>query len=186
MVTGASPLLTVTDHARGGPEPGASPWYAIRCAPNRERSIRAALGRHGFESYLPAYTERVRWSDRVKLIERLLFPGYLFVRSREEWAGVLQVSGVLGALPSSLKPVAIAESEIASVELVISSCLSFESVPAFAAGDRVTMAAGPLKGASGVVVRDGAQARLIVSVAMMGRAVSVEVAPSDLERCLKH
>lgn len=183
-MTPQSSLCGGTDNARGVPEPGAFPWYAIRCAPNRERSIRDALGLRGLESFLPAYSETVRWSDRLKVVERLLFPGYLFVRVPPgDFAEVLAVAGVLGVLPSNLRPLPVSDIEISNVERVISSCLPVQPfTTSFAAGELVTVACGPLKGASGVVVRDGAKARLVVKVEMLGRAVSVEISPADLAK----
>ena len=173
--------LSVTDHACGVPEPGAS-WYVVRCASQRERSVRAALGLHGLATLLPSYRESVRWSDRVKVVERLLFPGYLFVRcSFDELPFVLSFGGVVGVLDNNLRPRAVADSEVDNLELVISSLSNVEPA-AFVAGDQVTIAAGPLKGVSGVIVRSGSKMRLVVAVEMLGRGVSVEMSGDVLAK----
>lgn len=158
-------------------------WYVLRVKPNAEKSVERALARQGFGSFLPAYSETVRWSDRVKRVSRLLFPGYVFVHaSLVELPLAFELAGILGALPSNLRPSVIPDAEIESIS-VLTSQVERALVPVPPAiGDQVTVKAGPMKGAAGVVVRDGAKTRLVVSVAMLGRAVSVELAADDLER----
>jgi transcriptional antiterminator NusG len=190
LLDSGSSLCVGIDNARGVPVEPVESWYALRCAPNRERTVRDALGLRGVVTFLPSYWTVSQWSDRKKQVERLLFPGYIFVRvSLGELAGVLQVAGVLGALPSSLRPAAVSETDISSVERCITSLLSVESVPvpaSYARGERVTVASGPLKGASGVVVREGAKLRLICALELMGRAVAVEISSADLARAACH
>lgn len=54
------------------------PWYAVRVKPRFERVVCQNLAAKGFVSFLPTYKERRRWSDRVRLVELPLFPGYVF------------------------------------------------------------------------------------------------------------
>jgi transcription termination/antitermination protein NusG len=185
-MTASLPLLAGTDAAcgvfAGVQVAGGEGWYALRVRPNFERTVQHALATHAILSFLPSYSEQVRWSDRTKTVERLLYPGYLFVRCEPAaLPQVLSLSGVLGVLDTNVKPTIIPSSEIENVKRVLESPLSV--MPAApAVGERVTVTRGPLEGASGVVVREGRKATLVVSISMMGRGVAVEVNPRDLEK----
>jgi len=58
----------------------APSWFAIRVRPKHEKAAALNLGRQGFEEYVPLHRVRRRWSDRVKELDAVLFPGYIFCR----------------------------------------------------------------------------------------------------------
>ena len=62
----------------------------------------------------------------------------------------------------------------------LASRLPIEPVSELAPGLRVTVMQGPLRGLEGVLVREKAQSRLLLSVTMLNRAVSVEVEANQL------
>jgi hypothetical protein len=41
-------------------------WYALRVRSRHELAVAKHLGSRGYESFLPTYKNRVRWSDRFK------------------------------------------------------------------------------------------------------------------------
>src|SRR6202040_2303430 len=57
-----------------------APWFALRVRPNYEKPVAAALRGKGFQEFLPLVQSRRQWSDRVKVMDLPLFPGYLFCR----------------------------------------------------------------------------------------------------------
>ena len=120
----------------------------------------------------------VRWSDRQKAIERLLFPGYIFVRAdlavRGELIELLNVPGVIHALISNLDPRAVSDGEIANVKRVMEAGLAIEHCR-HATGETVEIASGPLQGVTGKIMREGRGTRVVVSVEGLSGAVSVEV-----------
>jgi len=56
------------------------PWFALQVRSRYENIVTAHLTGMGYESFLPLYMCRRRWSDRFKEIECPLFPGYVFCR----------------------------------------------------------------------------------------------------------
>lgn len=146
--------------------------------------VRDALQDHGYEVFLPTYAERVRWTDRIKETTRQFFPGYLFTRIADEAEQfeVARFRGIQRILPSNLHPVPVEEAEIASLRVVVEShhplfpCVHLS-------GDTVTIAAGPFFGVTGRIVRTAAGGlRLVVGIAILGRAVSVEIDAADVLR----
>src|SRR5438034_2541312 len=53
------------------------PWFAILVKTGREKSTNLLLENAGYECFLPVNRSTRRWSDRTKLIDVPLFPGYL-------------------------------------------------------------------------------------------------------------
>lgn len=156
-------------------------WYAVRVKPNHEFRVERGLSDLGIENYLPFYVESVKWSDRVKRVNRLLFPGYVFVRMTvAEIPSLLAVVGVLGVLPNNITPVAIDETQIAAIGTILASNLPVAACE-YHAGDLVRIGSGSLRGLEGVVVRTARSTRLIVSVEILRRAVAVEIDPSALQ-----
>jgi transcription antitermination factor NusG len=175
----------VTDAAEACPEPvfgydstGSRRWYAVWVRSNREFRVQDFLSAAGIGTFLPTWSETVQWSDRKTTINRPLFPGYVFARmSAEERHEALHMSGVIQFLPNSLEPQSLDASELESVRLVAQSNLEFKTCD-FHSGERVTIEHGPLAGVSGVVVKTKGSTRVIVSVELLRRSISVEC-PAD-------
>ena len=71
--------------------------------------------------------------------------------------------------------------EIDSIRTLVDSELAYDPVPLIKEGDLVRVVHGPLKGVIGRLVRKGAHARLVLSVDLIGQAVSVEVDAADVK-----
>jgi transcription antitermination factor NusG len=62
----------------------------------------------------------------------------------------------------------------------VDSTLALDPCPFIEEGDPVRVVAGPLSGVKGRLLRKGTDARLVVSVELIGRAVSVQVHAADV------
>jgi transcription antitermination factor NusG len=158
-------------------------WFALRLRSNREFQVRAALEGASIETFLPTWTEEVRWSDRVKSIERVLFPGYIFARlsSGRDIEVALITRGVVQLLPNSFNPAPLNEKELNDVRRVVASKL--HAAPCeFAAGEAVVIDSGPLAGIKGVVVRTRGQVHVVVSIELLRRSIRVELDAGTLIR----
>ena len=160
----------------------APAWYAIWTRSRHEQVVREQLERKGLEAFLPTITRWSRWRDRKKQVEWPLFPGYCFVRfNPAERLPVLQCTGVVSIVSFDGDIVAIPEHEIEGIRTLLASELQFDPCPMIREGTMVQVTHGPLQGIVGRLVRKGAHARLILSVDLIGQAVSVEVDASDVK-----
>ncbi len=152
------------------------PWFALRVK-SRSEKIVATIARHkGFEDFLPLYQTRRRWSDRFKLVELPLFPGYVFCRTNPELRlPLLTIPGVVNFVCIGRVPVPIAEAEIAAIQRAIGAGLLAEPYPFLEVGQRVRLAEGPLTGLEGFLVEVRKQHRILVSVSLLKRSVAVEI-----------
>jgi transcription antitermination factor NusG len=80
------------------------------------------------------------------------------------------------------KPAPIPEYEVDSIRLLVGSELQYDPCPMIHEGMMVEVAHGPLRGVVGRLLRkDAAKARLVLSVNLIGQAVSVEVDAADVK-----
>jgi transcription antitermination factor NusG len=159
----------------------ATAWYAIWTRSRHEQVVREQLERKGLEAFLPTITRWSRWKDRKKQVEWPLFPGYCFARfDGKQRMPVLSCSGVVNIVSFDGEIAPIPEHEIAAIRQLIASDLQFDPCPLIREGMMVEVTHGPLKGVVGSLVRKGAHARLVLSVALIGQAVSVEVDAADV------
>lgn len=74
-------------------------WYALLVEPQREVTAAAGLVGRGIKTYAPTYRKRVpcpRRKHGQRVVDRALFPGYVFVKvpENQRWGRILSVPGV--------------------------------------------------------------------------------------------
>jgi transcription antitermination factor NusG len=159
-------------------------WFAIWTRSRHEKLVRDQLEKKSdVDVFLPTIGKWSRWKDRKKKIDWPLFPGYVFARFvADERVGILKVDGVVQIISNNGILSRIPDDEIDSIRTLVDSELAFDPVPLIKEGDMVKVTSGPLKGVIGrLVTKKGAQARLVLSVDLIGQAVSVEVDAADVK-----
>lgn len=165
-------------------EPGTSlhPWFALRVKPNHEKPVAAMLRGKGIEEFLPLQRSKRQWSDRVKIMDLPLFPGYLFCRlNLEDRMPLFTTPGFLYIVGIGKTPHPVDEEEIAAIQSVLSSGLPATPWPSLMVGQKVQLKQGPLRGLVGVLTKIANQHRIFVSVTLLQRSISVEVDPQWVE-----
>ena len=156
-------------------------WFAIWTRSRHEQAVREQLRRKQLEAFLPTITRWSRWKDRRKRIDWPLFPGYCFARfDPRERLPVLTCAGVVNIVSFEGEPAPIPDHEIESIRLLVESDLAYDPCPLIHEGTMVEVVHGPLRGVVGRLVRKSERARLVLSVDLIGQAVSVEVDAGDV------
>ena len=157
-------------------------WFALWTRSRHEQVVREQLERKGITAFLPTIKRWSRWKDRKKEIDWPLFPGYCFARfSGADRLPVLKCTGVVNIVSFDGDIAPIPAHEIDGIRRLVESDLQFDPCPLIREGMMVQVTHGPLKGVVGRLVRKGAHARLILSVDLIGQAVSVEVDAADVK-----
>ena len=159
-------------------------WFAIWTRSRHEKIVRDQLQKKSdVDVFLPTIGKWSRWKDRKKKIDWPLFPGYVFARFvPDDRIGILKVDGVVQIISNNGVLSPIPDEEIDSIRTLVDSELAYDPVPLIKEGDMVRVVHGPLKGVIGRLVRKGAHARLILSVDLIGQAVSVMPAIGETTR----
>lgn len=159
-----------------------SPWYVIYTIVRHEKSVNAALLEKSIKTFLPIKKVVNRWKDRSKEVDVPLFPGYLFVKvSLENRLKILNTKGVIRILGVNGFPTPVSNEQIESIKSILNTKLSYDPCPYLTEGKRVVVVRGPLKGASGKIIERRGEYRLILSVDIIKRSVSIEVDIDDIE-----
>jgi transcriptional antiterminator NusG len=157
-------------------------WYAVWTRSRHEQVVRTQLDEKHVTAFLPTMTRWSRWKDRKKQIDVPLFPGYVFARFEPgERLAVLKCSGVVSIVSFNGEPAPVPDHEIEGIRTLVASTLPYDPCPTIKTGTLVEVSHGPLKGVIGRLTRKGTQSRLILSVDLIGQAVSVQVDAADVK-----
>jgi transcription antitermination factor NusG len=151
-------------------------WFALRVKSRHEKKVAAIAHGKGFEEFLPLYQCRRRWSDRIKVMELPLFPGYLFCRvNPADRLPLLTIPGALHFVGVGKVPVPIGDAEIEAVQAAIKSGLPVAPWSFLEVGQSVRLEDGPLAGLEGRLLNLGKETRILVSVTLLRRSIAVEI-----------
>jgi transcription antitermination factor NusG len=157
-------------------------WYAVHTSANHEQRVAKHLAAHGVEHFLPLYSSLRRWKDRRVVLERPLFPGYVFVfialRDRLQ---VLRIPGVARLVEFNGIPAALPEEEMQALRTGLQRGLRVLPHPYVAVGRRARIKDGPLAGLEGVVRRAMGNWRVVLSLDLIQCSVSVDMDAINLE-----
>jgi transcription antitermination factor NusG len=158
-------------------------WCVAYTSANHEKRVAEQLVQRSVEHFLPTYESARRWKDRRTKLRLPLFPGYVFVcLSRFDRIKVLQVPGVACLVGFNGQPAVVADQEIEALRSSTASHLGLQPHPYLKVGHRVRILRGILAGVEGILVRKKNALRVVLSIDLIMRSVSVEVDASDLER----
>ncbi len=151
-------------------------WFALRVRSNHERVALTHLRERGYEEFAPSYMTERRWTDRVKQIEKFLFPGYVFSRfDPNRRLDVLTAPGVVDLVGFGKAPEPIPDAEIERVRRMAESGLPVTPYPYLRVGQAVLIERGPLTGVEGILVDVKGKLRLVVSVTLLQRSVCADI-----------
>ena len=155
---------------------GSYPWFALQTRSRYEDFVATQLHNKGYETFLPLYKCRRRWSDRIKELELPLFPGYLFCRLNPlDRLPILVTPGVIQVVGIGKNPIPVDDTEIAALQTAVQSGLPRQPWPFLQIGQRVKVEWGPLRGLEGILLDFKGRHRLVLSVTLLQRSVAVEV-----------
>lgn len=156
-------------------------WYAIKVVPQHEKKVALLLEQRGFRQFLPTHKVRRKWSDRVKLIDLPLFPGYVFCRTPNSALGMVRgIPSIYRVVSFGGKPYPVPEEEITALQRVVRSQRDVCSYPYLTVGKQVRVNEGPLTGLLGFIVQIKNRVRLVISVDLICKSVSVDVHASEV------
>lgn len=149
-------------------------WYAIRTRSRYEKVVCKFLDGYGFERFLPL--RPTQWTNRNRRFLSPLFPGYCFAKFFwPERAPIVQCPGVVDILGQGELPIAIPDSEIDAVKMIISGTERYDCHTCLEEGTLVEVISGPLQGLRGTLVRKAARCRLIISIHVIKQATAIEI-----------
>jgi transcription elongation factor/antiterminator RfaH len=164
--------------------PSDSRWFAVWTRSRQEKVAASMLETLGVPYFLPLKSELRQWSDRKQPVKVPLFSGYLFVRmnpTKDSRLQVLKTPGIAGFVGNQTGPLPIPDQQIYDIHTVLTQRVECTVIPLLQEGDRVRVVRGALAGVEGILVRSNSTSRLVISIAMIHRSLSVSVSPQEVE-----
>jgi transcription antitermination factor NusG len=158
-----------------------SPWRVLHVVANHEKRVAQHLMARSLEHYLPLYSVRSKWTDRVVDLERPLFSGYIFVRFQSEARiSVVSAPGVLRLLGSGVGET-VSGQEIERIRAGLASGCILRPHPKVSIGEVVRVNRGVFEGAEGIVTELRRQCKVVITLAATQQCFSLEVDLDDIE-----
>jgi transcription antitermination factor NusG len=159
-------------------------WYAVQTRSRHEKMVARQLEGQGFATFLPLTSQIRQWSDRRKLVELPLFPGYTFVRmvyQPEQRLRVLSTEGIVSFVGVHGQGMPIPDKQIENIQALLSAEVPVESYPFLKIGQRVKIRSGSLSGTEGLLVGQESDRMLVISVELIQRSVSIRLQGYEVE-----
>lgn len=155
---------------------GSLSWFALQTRSRWESTAAGLLRAKGLQTLLPTYSSKRKWSDRLKVVESPLFPGYVFCRfDVHNRLPVLITPGILSVVGRGKTPVAIDDMEIFSIQAAMQSGVHVEPWPYVEVGERVRINDDVLDGMEGILTSFKGGHRVVISVTLLRRSVALEI-----------
>jgi|HubBroStandDraft_6_1064221.scaffolds.fasta_scaffold02244_2 transcriptional antiterminator NusG len=165
-------------------------WFALQVKPRWEGFCTNYLQQKGYETLFATYESRTKTCGGKARELVPLFPCYVFCRFISRiTAPIVTTPGVVRIVGAGRIPVPIDDSEIEAVRAIVSSGLPRQPHPFLEVGQLIRIDRGSLCGLKGILLSLKSNCRIVVSIRMLQRSVSVEVpsdwvtAAADLKKC---
>jgi len=159
-------------------------WYAVYVKSRAEKKAEFDLQISGIETFLPLQRKLRQWSDRKKIVEIPLIPGYLFVRvSRKEYDAVLQSKHVVNYVRFERTAATIPDNQIDYLKLMLKQDnLGIEIThETFELGRKVEVIAGPMIGLQAKLVQIKGKDKVAIELEQIGYSALIEIRKEDIQ-----
>jgi len=160
-------------------------WFVAYVMPSMEKKAAEDLSRMGIECYLPIQKVRRKWSDRIKVVDQLLIPRLIFIRTTQaDRMKPMQDCRYLYRYMSNggpFNPVIVPDAQMETFMNMVEygqGTVRLHDVN-LAPGDKVRAISGPLKGGEFEIVKVGDGRAMAVRLDSIG-VVTVDFSLGDV------
>jgi transcriptional antiterminator RfaH len=166
----------VHDHGTG--------WHVLYTYANFERKVQEVLQSKKIEVYLPLVKTEKKWSDRKKVLEKPLFPNYLFIRPENGKFNYssLTVKGAVRFVKTDGRPCLVRDNEIVLIQKLISITGDITQENSYKKGDQVQVLDGPFEGLCGTVRELSGMNKLYVHLELLNQTISVKISNAQTRK----
>jgi len=157
-------------------------WYVAHTRPRCEKKLADFCVRESLDSTLPTYRSVRKYLRKKMIFEKPLFPGYVFLRIREEDRRKVYNSDFIANL------IYVTEQDIFQKQLedILFALepdveMQVRLAPSIAEGTRVKVRYGPLQGMEGWVERRKGMVEVLLRLDFIGQAAAMVMDAENLE-----
>lgn len=174
--------------SRKDDDPQAKKWFIAYTKPCQERKAAEILKNRGVECYVPVQKEIRQWSDRKKVVERLVLPHIVFVHCEEltrlkVLADLWQLTHFMSQHKGPFKPAIVPDDQMELFRRFVEHGdyqVQVSAAP-LAPGDMVRVMSGPFAGCECECVTVSDKKLLVTRLPILG-AATVEISRETVEK----
>lgn len=161
-------------------------WYVAYVRSCQEKRVAQALDDLGFVNYLPVIREVHKWSDRKKVVDRLVLPRIVFIRclERERVSVLKSIPTIYSFLVDRCTnaPAIVRDGEMETFRSMVAHGVGLSTTDQpFAPGDRVRVISGPFVGCEFELVSVSGKSCLVLRLGALG-SITMEIPAAELEK----
>ena len=141
-------------------------WYVALVRMHHEKKVAERLDKMGIENFVPVQQEVHQWSDRRKIVDRVLLPMMIFVHvDPQEQKEVLTLSAISRymVLRGESTPAVVPDQQMLRFKFMLDysdETISMSTSP-LAPGEKIRVIKGPLAGLEGELVHVNGKSKLL-------------------------
>lgn len=158
-------------------------WYIFYTKPKSEKVVYYELLKMEYVAFLPTIKRESLWKNRQKkIIEEVLFPGYIFVQtSIHNLHKILRTPRIVTYIQCAGKPSVIMQHEIDRIREIISLENDVSIDSDYSIKEKVKIISGPFTGYEGVIVKRNGKTRFGMLINGINCVISMEISPVFLK-----
>lgn len=162
-------------------------WFALLTRSNFEQTVYTSILKKQIEAFLPTIRKKSTRKDRQLMLDRPLFPGYLFVKTTtlpDDQLKILKTTGAVRLIGNQSGPVSIPDIQIESLKILTDANIDVITGAnvKLAKGDAVQVLSGPMAGVRGEFIHYKGHDRVIIKFDILGQYAGVEISEGNIEK----
>ncbi len=162
-------------------------WYVLLTKSNFENVVCERIYQKKFEIFLPKIKTKSRSKNKKTMINRPLFPGYVFVKSYSDpqtCLNILKTPGAVRLLGNNDNPVPVPTSQIESLKILTKSDADIITGDSqkLKKGTPVMIIDGPMAGVKGIFIKYKGKSRVIVDIDSLKQFAGIEILEENIEK----
>lgn len=159
-------------------------WYVFYTHPRSEKVVFDELIRLHYCAFLPLVKTLHRWKNRQnKMVLKVLFPGYIFVKTTLSGIGYIEQNPkIVYCVRSNQRPAVVPERDIECIEQMLALDLEVYTGHDFNEGEHVRVIRGPLAGYEGILITHRGKYRFCIQLKDIKQCASIDIHASMLEK----
>jgi transcription antitermination factor NusG len=159
-------------------------WYVFYTRPRSEKVVCNELLKRHYYAFLPQVRTLNRWKNRQnKMISRVLFPGYIFVKtSTPEILIIEQIPKIVYCVRCGHRPAVVPEKDIECIEHMLNLDQDVFTDHDFEEGEHARVVKGPLSGYEGILTHRRGKTRFCIQLKDIKQCACIYIQTSVLEK----
>lgn len=155
-------------------------WFVLHTKSRQEKAVADQLQKFKIKHFLPIIEIERRYGHRTRLIEKPLFPSYVFMHgTTDERVQALSTNRLANVI--EVRDQALLVRELKQVQKAVGAGITLDPYAFLHVGHWVRVRSGPLMGLEGRVEDRRHAHRLVLQIETLGQAMSLEIDADLLE-----